>query len=98
LLECLLADDGLVHQHVVQHAAKGVPGVWIAAGHFYCLADGDPEAARRVRVFSQHGAASIGEIRWTRVHGGAVRLHQHLAVRLLVVGGANHPYLALKTE
>ena len=95
LLERLLADHGLVHQHVVEHAAQRVPGVGAAAGRLDRLADRDAQAARRVRVDGEHVRARLGGPGRAGVHGGAPGLHHRAPVRLLVVGGADHPDLAV---
>jgi hypothetical protein len=46
----LLADDGLVHQHVVEHRAQRVLGVVIRGRHFHRFADGNAQRARVVGV------------------------------------------------
>ena len=68
LRERLLADDGLVHQDVVEHAAERVPGVGAAAGRLDGLADRDAEGAGRVRV-----AASTAGPRWWPATGSGAR-------------------------
>src|SRR5207302_7561886 len=49
----LLADDGLVQQYMVEDAAEGIFGVGVLRGDFYRLADGYPQAPRRIRMFRQ---------------------------------------------
>ena len=62
LLHRLQADEGLVQQHVVEHAAQRVLGVVALRGNFDRLADGDAQAARVVGVLGQHAAAVFGFI------------------------------------
>ena len=45
LLDGFQADDGLVQQHVIQHAAQRVLGVGILGGNFDGLGDGDAQRA-----------------------------------------------------
>ena len=61
LQECFLADDRLMHQHVVEHAAERVAGVRIGDGHGDRLGDRDAEAAGVVRVLSEDRAAVLGD-------------------------------------
>jgi hypothetical protein len=56
-----LADDGLVHQHVVEHRAQRVLGVVVGGGHFHRFADGDAQRAGVVGVLGQDGAAAVGQ-------------------------------------
>ena len=58
-------DDGLVHEHVVKHAAQRVFGVFALRCALNRLADGDPEASGAVRMFGQDGAARFSPIGWT---------------------------------
>ena len=62
LEEGLLADDRLVQEHVVEHAAQGVAGVIALGGLFDGLGDGDAEAARAVRVGGQDGPTGLGQV------------------------------------
>src|SRR5262249_11778729 len=94
LLDRSLADDRLVQQHVVEHAAERVPGGRVGAGDLDRLADRDAEAAGRVRVLLKYGAPGRGDVGRAGVHGRPVRLHEQPAVRLLVVGRPDHPHLA----
>ncbi len=93
-----LADDSLVQQDMVEHAAERVAGRRIAAGHLDRLADRDAEAAGRVGVLGEHAPAGRRDVRRARMDRRPVRLHQHLAIRLLVVGGAHHPHLQVDAE
>ena len=67
----------------------------LAAGRLDRLADRDAQAARRVRVGGEHVRARLGGPGRAGVHGGAPGLHHRAPVRLLVVGGADHPDLAV---
>ena len=53
LQQRLLADDRLVHQHVVEHAAERVARVRVGGGDGDGLGDGDAEAAVVVRVLGE---------------------------------------------
>jgi hypothetical protein len=55
----LLADDGLVQQHVVEHRAQRVLGVVVPGRHLHRLADGDAQRAGVVGVLGQDGAAEL---------------------------------------
>ena len=48
----LETDDRLMHQHMVQDASQGVPGVLGGDSIFNGFADGNPEASWRIRVFA----------------------------------------------
>ena len=61
----LLADDRLVQQHVVEHAAERVFGVGVLRGDLDRLADGDAQAAGRIRMFGQDAAGR----HWSRCWG-----------------------------
>jgi hypothetical protein len=55
-----LADDGLVHQHMVEHASQGVIHVFVLEGHFHSFTDGDAQRPCRIGVLGQDGAAGLG--------------------------------------
>jgi hypothetical protein len=98
LLQALLADDGLVEQDVVEHAAQAVLGVGVGGRHLHRLRDGDPKAARAGRVRRQNPPAGRRRLRRRRVHLGAPRLHHQPPVRLLVERRAHLPHLAVEAE
>ena len=98
LLQRFLPDDRLVHQHVVEHAAQRVLGVVFASGIFDRLRDGDPQTARRFRIFRPDPLAGLGPIGGARHHLGAPDVHHALAVRLLLVADAHHVDHALEVE
>ena len=58
--ERLLADDRLVQQDVVEHAAERVRGVVAGRGVLDGLRDGDAQAARRIRICLEDRAAGLG--------------------------------------
>ena len=60
LLLRLQADDRLVQQDVVQHAAQRIPGAFLADGRLDRLADGDAQAARAIGVVFQDLPGRIG--------------------------------------
>ena len=91
----LLADHGLVQQHVVEHRAERVVGVLVLRRDLDRLGDRDPQRAGRVRGLR---AAGVRPVRRRAVHGRAPRLHHRAPVGLLVVAGADHVDLALEAE
>ncbi len=90
----LLADDRLVHQHVVEHAAQRVVGRRVLRRDLDRLADRDAQRPGRVGVLGEDGAPGRRQLRGTGVHGAAERLDHHPPVGLLVVGRAHLPDLA----
>ncbi len=57
LLDRLDADHRLVQQHVVEHGAERVFRVGVLGRDLDRLGNGDAEAARRIRVLGEDGAA-----------------------------------------
>ena len=98
LLDGFLADDGLVEQHVIQHAAERVLGVGVFGGHFDGLRDGDAERAVRVGMLGENGAAAVGGVAGAGDDRSAEGFNQGAAIGLLVVADAHHVDLALETE
>jgi hypothetical protein len=96
--ERLLADDGLVQQDVVEHAAQGVVGVLGLGGHLHRLADRDAQAARAVRVLGQHRPARLRQRRRAGMDRRTPGLHHRPPVGLLPVRGRDHPDLAVQLE
>ena len=92
LRDRLLADHGLVQQHVVQHRSERVVGALVAGRHLDRLGDRDAERARRVRGLRAPGLGPVGG---AAVHRRAPHLHHRAAVGLLVVARADHEDLAL---
>ncbi len=93
-----LADDRLVEQDVVQHAAQRVANGGILRGHLDCLGDGDTERPGAVGILGEDRPPGFRQVGRTRVHGGAPGLHHRFAVRLLIEGGGDLPDLAFETE
>ena len=91
-------DNGLVHRHMVEHAAEGVVGVASARGVFHRLADGYAQIAVAVGVFSEIIPAELRQVGRAGGHAGAESLHKGAAHRLLVVTDFNHIHLAFQTE
>src|SRR6202030_3749812 len=80
----LLPDDGLVQQYMVEDAAEGIFGAGVLRGDFHRLADGDPQAPRRIRMLRQILPPGICFLTGARDALGAPSLHQRLAVGLLL--------------
>ena len=86
LQQRLLADDRLVQQHVVEHAAEGVVGVRVAARPPRPPRRSRCRASRGVRVLGQDRAAGRGELATgDGCTVAAEGLHHDPPVRLLVV-------------
>ena len=101
LLELLLglqADDGLVHEHVIEHAAERVLGVVARGGVFHRLADGDAERARRVGILLEDLLARLRVRARARHDLRAPGLHHDPAIGLLLIRDLDHVDLALKPE
>ena len=101
LLELLLgleADDGLVQQHVVEHAAERVLRVVAGGGVLHGLADGDAERAGRVRIPLQDFLARLRVGAGARHDLSTPRLHHDPAIGLLLVADLDHVHLALQSE
>src|SRR5204862_422830 len=98
LLSHLEADDGLVHEDVVEHAAERVLRVVARRRVLDRLADRDPEAAGRVRIRLEDFLARLRVGARARDDLPAVRLHQHAPVRLLLIGDLDHVHLPLQAE
>ena len=98
LLLRLQADDRLVQQHVVQHAAQRIADAFLRDGRLDRLADGDAQAAGAIGVFFQDRPAAL---RFHRRAGGDVaapEVHHHPPIGLLVVAHLDHEDLALHVE
>ena len=98
LEEALLADDGLVHQNVVQDAAQGVVGVLTGGGVLHRLADGDAQAARRVGVLLQDITSCLGFLTGAGHYVGSPDLHHAAPIGFLLIADLYHVYLALNIE
>ena len=98
LLPGLEADHGLVHEHVVEHAAQRVLRVVAGGGIFHRLADGDAERAGRVRILLEHLLAGLRVGAGAGHDLGAPRLHHDPAIGLLLIRHLHHVDLALQAE
>ena len=101
LLELFLrfeADDRLMGQHVVEHAAQRILRVLARGRVLHRLADGDAEAARRVRIFCQNFLACLSVGTGTGDDLSAPRLHHDAAVGLLLIRDLDHVDLALQAK
>ena len=92
-----LTDNGLVHQHMVEHAAQSVLRIFTLGRVLDRFADGDAEAAGAVRSFGQDRATGVGIRTRTGDAVCAVGLHHRLAVRLLLEADRDHVNLELDT-
>ena len=98
LLLRLKAHYGLMHEHVVQDAPQGVPCVFGGDAVFNRLADRNAEASRMVGVLCQESPPCSGVRTGTGDASGAPRLHQHAAIRFLVVAYPHHVHLQFEPE
>ena len=99
LHERLLADDGLVQQHVVQYAAQAVARVvGVLYGCLDRLGDRQPEVARAVGIVGQSAASRVGQRAGRGDHLGSPRVHQQLAVRFLLVADLDHEDFQVEAE
>ena len=98
LLDRLLADDGLMEEHVVEDRAEGVLRVVAGRRVLDRLADRHPERAGAVRRLGEDLAA-VGRV-LARAGNDlrAVGFHEDPPVRLLVVAGPDHVDLDLEAE
>src|SRR5690606_7747879 len=94
----LLADDGLVHEHVVEHAAEAVLGLLVARRSLDRLGDGDAETAGAVGILGQDRPTGLRAIAGRGDDLGAPGVHHQLAIRLLLVADLDHVDLAAEAE
>ncbi len=94
----LQADDGLVQQDVVQHAAQRVAHTFLRDRRFHCLADRDTQAARAFRVLFQDRLAALRFHGRTRRDLATPKVHHHPPIGLLVVAHLDHEDLTLHVE
>ncbi len=94
----LQADDRLVQQHLVEHAAEHIA----ASGGRGRLLDGfrnsAAETAGRIRILRKDGAADARRIARACHHIRAKGLHDGLAVRLLVVRALHHENVQVQAK
>ena len=88
-----------MHQDVIKDTAQRIFGGATAHRcHFYCLADGDAQAAHILRVLCQDAAPGIGEIGGTGMNRSSEGFHQIPAVRFLLVADLDHEDFDIHVE
>ena len=92
----LQADDALVQEHLVEHAAQHIAVAGVGGGHLDGLADGAAQGAGGAGKFREDFAAHAGGIRGGGHHGGAVGAHDLPAEGLLLVADLDHIDLAVQ--
>jgi hypothetical protein len=60
LFDGFLADNGLVHEHVVQHGTQRIFGIIMSRRHFNSFRNGNAEGTIGVWIFRQNLPACIG--------------------------------------
>ena len=94
----LQADDRLVQQDLVEHAAQHIAVAWLGFGGLHRLGNGAAQAPARAGMLGKNPAAHLG------VHGGgggdrsAVGAHDLAAEGLLLVGDLDHVDLAVQAQ
>ena len=94
----LLTDDGLVQQHVIEHATQRIFRIGMLRGDFYRFADRDAQAAGRARMFPEDAAPGICLGARARHALRSPTLHQSLAVRLLLEAHLDHVDAHVETK
>ena len=94
----LQADDGLVQQHLVQHAAQHIAGVGGGGRALHGLADGAAQRAGGVRELRQDLLPHLGGQGGGRRHLGAVGPHDLPAEGLLLIGALHHEHMAVQPQ
>ena len=98
LLDHLLANHRLVHEHVIQDAAQCVAALRILGRQLHRLRDGDAQGARGIGVLLQDRTPRDGLRAGAGEHLGSEHLHHGLAIGLLVEAHAHHEDLAIDAE
>jgi hypothetical protein len=98
LLDGFEADDGLMQQHVIEHASQSVLGVGVLGGHFDGFRDGDAERTAGVGMLRQNRAAGLGLDAGTGDDRGSKCFNQRTPVGLLVKADTHHIDLAVQPE
>ena len=83
---------------MVEDGPEGVAGVLARRGVLDRLADGDAEGSRGVRIRGKEGSPRVGVPAGGRDDLRPPGLHEHAAVRLLVVAHLHHVHLHLEAE
>ncbi len=98
LLHAFLADDGLVQEHVVEHAAQRILGVFALYGQFHGLGDRDAEGAGAIRIVGEDGTADFRCVTGAGGHLCPKGFHHRAAIGLLIVADFHHVDFALEVE
>ena len=99
LTNSLLADDGLVQQNVVHHTTQTVTGaVTVLQSTLHSLRNGNTQISRTIRICRQNIATALGCCAWRRDNIRTPRIHQQLAVRLLLTAHLHHIYSQIEVE
>ena len=101
LIQCRLGfqtDDGLMQQHLVQHAAQHIPVSLRGGRLLHCFGNGAAQASRSARMLLQDLSAHCGLRRGRGGHGRPVGTHNLPAEGLLFVGNLYHIYLAVQIK
>ena len=91
-------DHRLVQHDVIEHAPQRVMRIVVPDGRFHRFADGDPQAAGRIRIGRQNRASGFGFMRGTGHHVTAPHVHHRAAIGLLMVAHFDHEHLALDAK
>ena len=94
----LKADDGLVQQHLIQHAAQHIAIALAGGGGLHSLADGAAQRAGGAGELSQNLAAHLGGVGGRGGHVGAVGAHDLAAEGLLLIGALHHEHAAVQSQ
>ena len=94
----LKADDGLVQQHLIQHAAQHVAVALAGGGGLHGLADGAAQRAGGAGELGQDLAAYLGGVGGGGGDVGAVGTHDLAAEGLLLIGALHHEHAAVQSQ
>ena len=94
----LQTDDGLVEQHLVQHAAQHVAVALVADGVLHRLGDGAAQRAHRVGEPGQNVTADGGGGAGRGGDGSAVGAHHLTAEGLLLIAALHHEHVEIQAQ
>ena len=95
----LQADDGLVEEHLVEHAAQHIAlGAAALDGGLHRLGDGAAQASCSLRVVAQGLAAHLSRGGGRGGDRGVEYIHHRLSEGLLLVGALDHKHVAGQAE
>ena len=96
---CLQANDALVQQHLVEHAAQHIAlGAAALDGGLHRLGDGAAQASCSLRVVAQDLAAHLSRGGGRGGDRGVEYIHHRLSEGLLLVGALDHKHVAGQAE